>query len=224
MKADISDAMVEQQLDARAAQEKLNIDQDPVYHLLADIIEVLDTAYKEAGVNRPIAQVRAEATDTMLQMVSEESGEPSREFMADQIRGHVRRYHDLPSDFNDILDEAFRSRGEKKKTMSPEDLSRDVFRAYLGSMGLTEDEWRKERKDQAKINVYHDLLLDAVAKAENLKVGSAELNEVLQDIAQQCDMEFEEIAASIDTRPVKDQILRDKARKLILESAVPVPH
>lgn len=35
------DAMVEQKLDALAAQEKLNVSQDAVYHLLADVVCVL---------------------------------------------------------------------------------------------------------------------------------------------------------------------------------------
>lgn len=74
--------MVEQKLDAMLAQEKLRASGDAIYHVLADTIVILKTAYREAGAERPVRQVREEAMDLMLQTVSGDNQEVSRDFSA----------------------------------------------------------------------------------------------------------------------------------------------
>jgi trigger factor len=219
MKAHVTNAMVEQKLNAMAAQEKLNVFSDAIYHVLADTVEILTQGYRDAGAARPMAQIRAEAMDVMLQAVSGENDELSKERFTGQIRDLVQRYRPLPDDFNSRLNAAIDARARKKADMSVEERAQEVFNAYLGSLGLDEKQWRAERQGQALANVRCDLLLDAVAKAEQLTVTASDMDMALFKIANQSGMEIEQVISEIDTEPIKWQILRDKARKLILDSA-----
>lgn len=57
IEGEIPKHMVEQKLDAMLAQEKLRASGDAIYHVLADTIVILKTAYREAGAERPVRQV-----------------------------------------------------------------------------------------------------------------------------------------------------------------------
>jgi hypothetical protein len=211
--------MTEQKLDSMAAQEKLRVNQDSVYHLLADVVCYLTEAYHAAGVSRSQAQIRAEATDVMLQTVSGENQAPSKEFLVGQIRSLAERYHELPDDFDEKLTAIFAKRAEKKRAMSPEELADEAFKAYLGSIDLDEERWRRERREEALESARCDLLLEAVAEAEKMTVTEAELGEMVSRIASQCGLEPDKAMAQLDLEPVRQQLLRDKACKFLLDSA-----
>ena len=49
LKGEIPPAMIQQKIQAIMAQEKLSIHNDAVYHLLADMLVILDQAYVAAG-------------------------------------------------------------------------------------------------------------------------------------------------------------------------------
>ena len=104
-------------LDAMLAQEKLRASGDAIYHVLADTIVILKTAYREAGAERPVRQVREEAMDLMLQTVSGDNQEVSREFFCGQIRHLTERYHSLPEDYDKILDQIIEKRKKDKASM-----------------------------------------------------------------------------------------------------------
>lgn len=221
MRGEVPKHMVEHKLNAMTAKEKLNVSQDAIYHLLADTIVILEDAYKGAGVHRPFVQIREEALDLMLQTVSGDNKEVKKEFFVNLIRASVERYHALESDFDEKVDEAIQRRTKKKASMSPDELTNEAFTAYLGSLGLDEKQWRKEREAQAAKEVCYDLLLDEVAVREQIVVSDQELDMYLCQIAAQCQMEFDEVKEKIaDTAPIRWQMQRDKARELILNSAV----
>lgn len=221
MKGDVPKHMVEHKLNAMAAKEKLNVSRDAIYHLLADTIVVLEDAYKGAGVHRPFVQIREEALDMMLQTVSGDNKEVKKEFFIHLVRTYVERYHSLDADFDAKVDEAIQRRMKKKASMTPDELTNEAFVAYLGSLGLDEKQWRKERETQAAKEVCYDLLLDEVAVREEITVSEQELNGYLNQIAMQCQMELEEVREKIgDVAPIRWQMQRDKARELILRSAV----
>ena len=219
MTGEVPDAMAEQKLDALAAQEKLRVNGDAVYHLLADVVCALREGYKAAGASRSAAQVRAEATDIMLQTVSGENSNPSQKFIAGQIRSLAERYHTLPDDYDETLDRIFAKRAEQKAQMTPEQLASEAFAAYLGSIDTDEAKWRQERREEAIESARCDLLLEAVAKAEGLEVTEREISEMVARIAEQCGMEPDEALPQIDLEPVRQQLLRDQACRLLLDSA-----
>ena len=67
------------------AQEKLSIHNDAVYHLLADMLVILDQAYVAAGASRPMVQVRREAMDLMLQTASAEHEMDWKSILKEQV-------------------------------------------------------------------------------------------------------------------------------------------
>ncbi len=212
--------MVEHKLNALAAKEKLNVSQDAIYHLLADTIVILQDSYRAAGVNRPFVQIREEALDIMLQTVSGDNKKVTQEFFVGLVRSMVGRYHSLEADYDEKVAGFIEKRAKKRASLSPDEQTEEAFTAYLGSLGLDEKQWRKERETQAAREVCIDLLLDAVAEKEKLEVSQRELLDYLEQIAAQCNMEVEEVMAKIDTAPIRWQMLRDKARTLIIESAL----
>lgn len=221
MKGEVPKHMVEHKLNAMAAKEKLNVSRDAIYHLLADTIVVLEDAYKLAGVHRPFVQIREEALDLMLQTVSGDNKEVKKEFFIHLVRTYVERYHSLDVDFDAKVEEAIQRRMKKKASMTPDDLTNEAFVAYLGSLGLDEKQWRKERETQAAKEVCYDLLLDEVADREKIHISETEMNGYLNQIAEQCQMELEEVREQIgDFSPIRWQMQRDKARAWILQNAV----
>lgn len=214
-----TEEMIAQRLDAMAAQEKLNVAGDSVYHLLSDVVYCLKEGYAAAGAARPLDQARAEATDIMLQSVSGDGGEPSSEQTARQIKELARRYRELPEDFDETLKKIFERRARRRREMSPDELAHEAFTAYLGSIGATEAKWREERRAEAAESARCDLLLEAVADAEGLSAAPEDIDAMLARIAAQCGREAGELAGEIDLEPIRRQIRRDKACRLIIESA-----
>ena len=221
MTAEVPEGMIQQKLDALLAGEKLRMGQDAVYHLLADVVWILEQAYRETGISRPQAQIRAEALDAMLQTVSEENHDPA--LLQRLLRELVARYRPLPEDFNERIQRIIERRGQKKKAMQPDDQINEAFTAYLGSLDMDEASWRRQNYEQAMRSARLDLLLNAVAEREGLTVSESELADVVRRIAEEAMLEPEEVRARVELQPIKEQILRDKARELILEKAIYVP-
>ena len=169
---------------------------------------------------RPMVQVRREAMDLMLQTASSEHELDWKEFFRSQIRDMAERYHDLPADFDQQLEKLLADRDKAKAAMTPEEKTEELFKAYLGSLELTEEQWRNQRQMQAARDVCLDLLLDAVAKEEKIEVGPDEVHQFIEEIAAQANMEPEEAEANINKDPLIWKLQRDKALMLILNSAV----
>lgn len=155
----------------------------------------------------------------MLQTVSENNKDQPHDFMAGQISSLVERYHKLPEDFDGVLKKIFAKRGAQKSKMTPAELADEAFTAYLGSIDMDEQKWRAERRQEAAESARCDLLLEAVAKAEGMSVTDVELAGRVSKIAAQCGMETDEVLAQIDPEPIRQQLLRDKACRFLLDSA-----
>ena len=220
MEAEIPVSLIEQKLNAIEAQEKLSIHNDAVYHLLSDMLVILDEAYVAAGAFRPKVQVRREAMDLMLEAASAEHEMDWREFLKEQIMVMAERYHSLPEDCAQKWDAIMEKRAKKRQKMSPEELTEDLFKAYLGSLELTEEQWKNQRREQAVREVRTDLLLSAVAEKEKIEVGSDEYHAAIEELASSYGIEPEEAAANIDRDAFTGKLRRDKALALILNSAV----
>lgn len=54
---------------------------------------------------------------------------------------------------------------------------------YLGMMGKTMEEFRKENEEQAKISVKTRLTLEAIVKAENIEAAEEDVNAKIEEMA-----------------------------------------
>ena len=220
MEAEVPVAMTEARLDAMTAQEKLRVCGDAVYHLLADVVALVHGAYEAAGVTRPAAQVRAEALDIMLQAVSSDNGTPSFPFILSQLRAAAERYRPLPDGFDEHIKTLASERSAKRGAMTPEEQADEAFGAYLGSIGGDEKTWRAERRKEAEEAARCDLLLEATAEAEGLEASDADVDALAAQIAEKSCASPEEVIEHAGRETMRRQLLRDKACRLIVGSAV----
>jgi hypothetical protein len=218
--ADISKEMADRKLEALKAQEIMRINQDAIYHILADMTAILKSAYRTTGVARPAAQVRSEAMDIMLQTIAADYREPSGELFFELLKGLITQYRTLPEQFDAKLEEIVRERKQQTDEMTAEERAIEAFTAYIGSLDITEERWRAQNFKKATLMAKYDLLLDTVSDKERIKAMPEEIEQKYYQIADDCGLDISIVKAGIDARTLAWQIRREKADKLIAGSAI----
>ena len=94
---------------------------------------------------------------------------------------------------------------------------------YFQYTGMTADKIMEEMKPEAVKRIQNSLVLEAVAKAENIEVSEEEFEAELQKMADMYKMEIEKIKEFMqdaEAKQMKDDIAIQKAVELIVSSAV----
>ena len=94
---------------------------------------------------------------------------------------------------------------------------------YFQYTGMTADKIMEEMKPEAVKRIKNSLVLEAVAKAENIEVSEEEFEAELQKMADMYKMEIEKInefMQDAEAKQMKDDIAIQKAVELIVSSAV----
>ena len=94
---------------------------------------------------------------------------------------------------------------------------------YFQYTGMTADKIKEEMKHEAVKRIKNSLVLEAVAKAENIEVSEEEFEAELQKMADMYKMEIEKIKEFMqdaEAKQMKDDIAIQKAVELIVSSAV----
>ena len=94
---------------------------------------------------------------------------------------------------------------------------------YFQYTGMTADKIMEEMKPEAVKRIKNSLVLEAVAKAENIEVTEEEFEAELQKMADMYKMEIEKIKEFMqdaEAKQMKDDIAIQKAVELIVSSAV----
>ena len=94
---------------------------------------------------------------------------------------------------------------------------------YFQYSGMTADKIMEEMKPEAVKRIKNSLVLEAVAKAENIEVSEEEFEAELQKMADMYKMEIEKInefMQDAEAKQMKDDIAIQKAVELIVSSAV----
>lgn len=94
---------------------------------------------------------------------------------------------------------------------------------YFQYTGMTADKIMEEMKPEAVKRIKNSLVLEAVAKAENIEVSEEEFEAELQKMADMYKMEIEKIKEFMqdaEAKQMKDDIAIQKAVELIVSSAV----
>ena len=106
-----------------------------------------------------------------------------------------------------------------------EELARNLVTqgVELEKADLDWKEIREKQVDPARKSVHARLLLDAVARAENLEVSDEELNERIENDARQMGQKPAELRQRLEQsggpKPLMSQLLREKSLDLIKTSA-----
>lgn len=218
--AQLPNGLIDGKLEGIIAQEKAIVNQDPIYVMLADAVAMLESAYRWLGVVRPKAEVRSEAMDVMLKTVSPGKNEPSKEHFFLMISQSAAKFRELPEGFGAELERMMERRRAEKAAMSPEQKAEEVFAAYMGSLEISAEKWLEQRRQLAIEQIKQDLLLDEVARLENIQATSHELNQAYEEIARQFEAPVGQIREAIPQATVERQLSREKALQLIVGSAI----
>ncbi len=120
--------------------------------------------------------------------------------------------------------EAAEMLGELRSSVEARGLT---LEGYMAATGMPMEQLVESMMPRAAQNVKTKLVLDAVAKAENLEVGDEELEAAIGQMAAANGLEAKELEKRLRKNDrldeLKTQMLRDKAAGLIAENAVPGP-
>ena len=108
---------------------------------------------------------------------------------------------------------------EQSARMSQQGIELDVYLKYIGQ---TAEEFCEGLKPMAAKRVRANLVIDAVAKAENVEATAEEYDKELQDMADAYKMSLDDIKGALgeDNAMIKENIVRRKTVELLSEKAV----
>jgi len=93
--------------------------------------------------------------------------------------------------------------------------------SYLGIMGITLAELKKDYKPQAERSVKISLMLETVAKLENIEVTDEDIEKEYADMASMYNMKVEDLKNAISVEDLKTDLYTLKASRLVVDNAVP---
>ncbi len=96
------------------------------------------------------------------------------------------------------------------------------FDQFIKMTGSSEEQFLAEAKVPALGQVKMDLAVAALIKAENLEVSDDEANAEMEKIAGQYGMDLETVKKYLRVEEVKEQVLREKAIKVVADAGVAV--
>ena len=91
---------------------------------------------------------------------------------------------------------------------------------YLQYLGQTMDQFKEQFMDGAKMQVKTKLALDAIVKAEGIEATEEEIEAEVAKLAEQYNMEAEQIKAAVPQQQLSADIVTRKAVDFVVENAV----
>ena len=96
------------------------------------------------------------------------------------------------------------------------------FDQYLKMTGTTEADFRKQSDGPAAEQVKMDLAVEAIIRAEGLEATDEDVENELKNVAEKYGMDLETVKKYLRPEDVKEQVIREKAVKVVADSAVAV--
>ena len=94
------------------------------------------------------------------------------------------------------------------------------FETYLQIMGVTREQMREQAREGATHQIEGQLALEAVAAAEGITISDTDLEEEFQRMSKEYGVELEQLKKAISAASLKEDLLRQKALKVVTDSAV----
>ena len=93
---------------------------------------------------------------------------------------------------------------------------------YLNYMGMDEESWRENNRENAQKRVKNNLILEAVAAAEEIEVSDERVDEEIENIAEENDQDVEQIKAFMQMQGqlegIKENIRMEKTLDFLKEN------
>jgi trigger factor len=94
------------------------------------------------------------------------------------------------------------------------------FETYLQIMGVTRDQMREQARDGATHQIEGQLALEAVAAAEGISISDEDLEAEYERMSKEYGVELEQLKKAISSSSLKEDLLRQKALKVVTDSAI----
>ena len=109
---------------------------------------------------------------------------------------------------------------EMRMSLESRKMNMDMYKQYTG---LTDEQIRENQRPAAEENVKTDIVLDAIAKAENIQVDMADVDAEIAAISAQHGASVDEVKKIIKSNGTMGlllaNILRRKAAHVVIDSA-----
>ncbi len=217
MKADIPETYISRKTDGLVRQRLEDVAQRTGFVTLADMAAILRAVDEELSLGRSEAAL----WDAAVAAADEMSGARLRAHSTEEICRIIAEalFGEGAEDRDGAIERALRRRAEEKQRTSPETLAEESFACYLRMAGKTEQSLREEFRADAEELVRFDLLIDEVARREAVELSDEEFDAALETIAAMYDMHPAEVLQLIGADTLRAQLIRDKARAMIVDSA-----
>ncbi|MEA5142312.1 MAG: trigger factor [Oscillibacter sp.] len=96
------------------------------------------------------------------------------------------------------------------------------FEQYLQMTNSTEAAFVEEAKEPATQQIRMDLAVEAIVKAENLEVSDEEVEAEYKNLSEKYNMDVDTVKKYLHVEQIKEQVIREKAIKVVADSAVAV--
>ena len=93
------------------------------------------------------------------------------------------------------------------------------FDQYLQMTGTTEADFRKQADGPAAEQVKMDLAVEAIIKAEGLEASDEDVENEMKSVAEKYGMDLDTVKKYLRPEDVKEQVIREKAVKIVADSA-----
>lgn len=217
MRVEIPETYISRKIDGLMRQRLEDVAQRTGFTTLADMFAILRGAAASLGLKTNENAL----WDMAVAAADELSGARLRAHSTEEIVKIIAAalFGEEAEDKNGAIEKALEQRAEQKQRTDPERLAEESFACYLRLSGKTESSLREEFREQATELVRFDLLIDEVARRENLSLSDEEFNAALETIAGMYDMHPAEVIHWIGAETLRAQLIRDKARAMIVDSA-----
>ena len=95
-----------------------------------------------------------------------------------------------------------------------------TFEQYLEYTGTNLQDFKESMRERAGVDVKTNLVIEAVAKAENISVSDEEVRKELENIAQQYKMEIDKVKELVNEEQVRESLVPRKTVEFLRENAV----
>ena len=217
LRAEIPETYISRKIDGLVRERMEDVAQRTGFTTLADMAAILRDADAALGLGRS----EEELWDMAVAAADEMSGARLRAHSSDEICALLAEILLGEGEEEDggAIAQALQRRAEQKQHSSPGSLAEESFGCYLRMAGKTEQTLREEFRPEAAELVRFDLLIDEVARREGLTVSDEEFDAALELIASACDVHPAEVLQMVGVSALRDRLLRDKARAMIVDSA-----
>ena len=217
MSVQIPETYISRKTDGLVRQRLEDVAQRTGFVTLADMYAILRGVDAELSLGRS----DGELWDAAVAAADEMSGARLRAHSSEEICRIIAAalFGEGAEDESGAIGRALERRAGEKQHTDPGTLAQECFACYLRMAGKTEQSLREEFREQAAELVRFDLLIEEVARREGLEISDEEFDAALETIAGMYDMHPAEVLQLIGANALRDQLLRDKARAMIVDSA-----